>query len=79
MSHQANSTEIRTGEVGGWMHSGEVVRTLSGRMTTPFPTFNQDKNFNNRKAINLVKKCDARFIGNALNEAKYSFNNNNYK
>jgi|688.fasta_scaffold943791_2 hypothetical protein len=53
---------IRQGFVGCKLASGEIVRTLSGRYTTPFPKFS-------KITASLFKKVDKWLIQNAYDEA----------
>lgn len=50
------------------LSSGQVVRTLSGRATTPFPKIDTETN---RKTIATVKKVDKWLFDNAIEEAKF--------
>jgi N12 class adenine-specific DNA methylase len=60
-------SEIRKGEVGGMMSSGEVVLTSSGRKTTPFPEIRFESE---RKALSTIKRVDRWLMENALAEAE---------
>lgn len=55
------------GAVGMKLAAGQVVRTASGRVTTPFPNLNTETN---RKALNTLKAVDGWLMGNALAEAE---------
>ena len=57
----------KQGTVGYMFESGEVVRTATGRQTTPFPKVD---NSNNRKATNTEKRVAAWLRENAIEEAK---------
>ena len=57
----------KQGTVGYMFESGEVVRTATGRPTTPFPKVD---NSNNRKATNTEKRVAAWLRENAIEEAK---------
>lgn len=63
-AHGSNS--VRQGCVGGSLAEGEVVRTSSGRITSPFPKITTDTE---RKASNTFKRVDHWLIQNALDEA----------
>ena len=58
--------EMRRGEVGGKLASGERVLTSSGRVTTPFPNVDLTTD---RKAQNTVKAVERWLMQNALDEA----------
>lgn len=58
---------VRQGEVGMMLSPGEVVKTSSGRTTTPFPSFDTSTN---RKTVNSIAKVDAWLRENAIEEAK---------
>lgn len=60
------SNSVRHGCVGGSLADGEVVRTSSGRVTSPFPKIDTDTE---RKAGNTFKRIDQWLIQNALDEA----------
>ena len=57
----------RDGEVGQKLTAGEVVKTATGRLTTPFPNINFNSN---RAASGTLKKVDAWLMSNALAEAR---------
>ena len=57
---------VSKGRVGGSLAEGEVVRTLTGRLTTSFPKIGIDTE---RKAGNTIKRVDQWLIQNALDEA----------
>ena len=54
------------GRVGGYLSEGEIVSTLSGRQTSPFPKLDTKSN---RKCINTIKRIDNWLRENAINEA----------
>lgn len=62
----AAPTGIEVGRVGMMLASGQVVRTVSGRCTTPFPAVDVSTP---RRATNTLKRGDAWLIGNAHAEA----------
>lgn len=57
----------RTGAVGDKFSAGEVVRTATGRDTSPFPNIDTSTN---GKAGNTVKRIDRWLMQNALDEAR---------
>lgn len=57
----------RRGEVGGKIAAGEIVTTVSGRETTPFPKTDIGSN---RKAVNTIKRIDYWLMDNAIAEAR---------
>ncbi len=59
--------EPEQGKIGGKMAAGQVVRTSSGRSTTPFPKVSVDTE---RKAQNTVRAVDQWLMANALAEAQ---------
>ena len=61
------STEVRPGKVGDTLGSGEIVTTLSGRRTTPFPKVNTKTKAG---ATRTIKAVDRWLMQNALDEAK---------
>lgn len=63
-AHGSNS--CRQGVVGGRIAEGEVVKTSSGRSTTPFPKIDTDTE---RKSGNTLRRVDQWLIQNALDEA----------
>lgn len=56
----------RQGRVGDLLHSGEVVLTSSGRLTSPFPKIDLETE---RKAGNTIKRVQQWLVQNALDEA----------
>lgn len=63
--HGRNSE--RLGRVGDKLAAGEIVRTASGRNTSPFPKID---NGSERKAANTVKRVDRWLLQNAQDEAR---------
>ncbi|MPQ69453.1 hypothetical protein [Pseudomonas sp. MWU12-2323] len=59
--------QVRQGCVGCKLQAGEVVRTSSGRTTSPFPKIETG---NERKAGNSVKRTEQWLMENALAEAQ---------
>lgn len=62
----SNLTEVRPGRVGDTLGTGEIVTTLSGRRTTPFPKVNTKTKTGATRAIKAV---DRWLMQNALDEA----------
>ena len=46
---------VRIGEIGMKLSSGEVVTTVTGRQTTPFPKIDT---YSERKIVNTLKRVD---------------------
>lgn len=65
-AHHHGSNAIRRGSGGCMLSAGEVVRTASGRHTSPFPKINTG---NERRSANTLKRVDQWLIQNALDEA----------
>lgn len=65
MSKQG-STPIRQGHVGILIATGEIVRTTSGRLTTPFPKLDFESE---RRASNTLTRVTGWLMVNALAEA----------
>jgi hypothetical protein len=57
---------VDVGRVGGMYAAGQVVATVTGRHTTPFPHIDVTTE---RRAINTLRRVDAWLIGNAVAEA----------
>jgi hypothetical protein len=57
----------RTGRVADQLNAGEVVRTASGRLTSPFPKIDIGTD---RKAGTTLKRIEQWLIQNALDEAQ---------
>lgn len=60
------SHSVRPGCVGDAYAGGEVVRTASGRLTSPFPKIDTG---NHRRAVNTLKRVHQWLIQNAWEEA----------
>ena len=58
---------VRQGSVGGQLHAGEVVRTASGRLTSPFPKIDTGSD---RKSSNTLKRVEQWLMQNAFDEAQ---------
>lgn len=65
-AHHHGSNNIRRGSVGSMLSVGEVVRTASGRHSSPFPKIDTG---NERRSANTLKRVDQWLIQNALDEA----------
>ncbi|MBA1280468.1 MULTISPECIES: hypothetical protein [Pseudomonadaceae] len=59
--------QVRQGQVGDALHSGEVVRSASGRLCSPFPKIDFGSD---RKSVNTLKRTAQWLIQNALDEAQ---------
>ena len=57
---------VETGRVGGMYAAGQVVATVTGRHTTPFPHIDVTTD---RRARNTLRRVDAWLISNAAAEA----------
>jgi len=57
---------MRQGKVGDRFYEGEVVLTITGKETTPFPKLTLDSN---RKTINTLKRVDKWLLENTQKEA----------
>jgi hypothetical protein len=49
------------------LEAGQVLMTLSGRPTTPFPRVDTSSE---RKAVNTYRRCETWLMQNALDEAR---------
>ncbi|MCS7526956.1 hypothetical protein N0609_11640 [Pseudomonas aeruginosa] len=58
---------VRQGRIGGAYSAGEVVRSASGRLCSPFPKIDLG---GERKASNTLKRVDQWLMQNALDEAQ---------
>lgn len=58
---------VEPGTVGMMLESGQVVETVSGRHTTPFPTFRSLDT--DRKAVAAIRKVEMWLMSNAHAEA----------
>lgn len=67
---------IKRGEIGMMLSSGEVVTTVSGRQTTPFPVVKLDTH---RKSLNTVKAVDRWLMSNAADEAAHRADDFNHR
>lgn len=63
---QDNAQDVRRGRVGGAYSAGEIVRSASGRLCSPFPKIDLGSE---RKASNTIKRVDQWLMQNALDEA----------
>jgi len=61
------TNDVKQGEVGMMLTSGQVVTTITGRQTTPFPKFSTDTP---RKTSHAVKNVENWLMQNALAEAQ---------
>ena len=52
------------------LSSGQIVKTITGRDTTPFPTVKVDTNRKCINTINTIKKVDQWLFDNAILEAE---------
>jgi len=58
---------IRRGKVGNKYYTGDIVLTVSGQRTTPFPKIDTESN---RKTIHTIKRVNEWLFQNAIAEAK---------
>jgi hypothetical protein len=69
-TQKEDSHNIKDGVVGGMYAEGEVIKTASGRLTTPFPVFTQKSGINKGKKNNSHKENVTKWlIDNAYLEA----------